>query len=162
MNTELTTPIKGFYVFPSPGDPPAEITAIRALRPAYKSPATIRGSAQLMPRSKFSSNGIAVLNFRLRSFHKDTGDLGKTLEPVARAFFPKESKDLLIFEHIVYDLEQNELKHKRKIDKIVKQLIASRSVFRTVALWHVPFSFRRVYQEKTQDRNYPHHHTCRQ
>ena len=56
-----------------------------------------------------------------------------TLEPVARAFFPKESKDLLIFEHIVYDLEQNKLKHKLKIDTIVKQLIASRSVFRTVA-----------------------------
>ena len=79
LNTELTTPIKGFYVFPSPGDPPDEIAAIRALSPAYGSPATIRGSAQLMPRSKFSSNGIAVLNFRLCSFHKDMGDLGKTL-----------------------------------------------------------------------------------
>ena len=133
LNTELTTPIKGFYVFPSPGDPPDEITAIRALSLAYGSPATIHGSAQLMPRSKFSSNSIAVLNFRLHSLHKDMGNLGKTLEPVACAFFPKESKDLLIFEHIVYDLEQNKLKHKLKIDTIVKQLIASRSMFRTVA-----------------------------
>ena len=55
------------------------------------------------------------------------------MEPFARAFFPKENKDLLIFEHIVYDLEQSKLRHTRKVDKIVKQLITSRSVFRTVA-----------------------------
>jgi hypothetical protein len=133
LNAELTTPIKGFYDFLGPGDPPVEISAIRALRPVYESPAMIRGSAQLIPRSKFSSNGIAILNFRLRSFQEDTGDLGKTLEPFARAFFPKENKDLLIFEHIVYDLEKSKHEHKRKVDRIVGKLITSRSVFRTVA-----------------------------
>lgn len=131
--TEPTTPIQGFYAFPELGEPPAEITAIQALKPAYGSPAIIRGSAQLMPRSKFLSSGIAVLSFRLESFHEDTGDLGKTLESFAKAFFPKENQGLLIFEHIVYDLEQSKLRHEQKVGEIAKKLVESRLVFRTMA-----------------------------
>ena len=86
-----------------------------------------------MPRSKFLSSGIAVLSFRLESFHEDTGDLGKTLESFAKAFFPKENQGLLIFEHIVYDLEQSKLRHEQKVGEIAKKLVESRLVFRTMA-----------------------------
>lgn len=85
-----------------------------------------------MPRSKFSSDGVAVLNFRLESFHEDTGDLGKILEPFAGAFFPKENKNFLIFEHITFDLEQSKPKHKRRTEKIARRLNTARWVFRTV------------------------------
>ncbi|KAF8266767.1 hypothetical protein EI94DRAFT_1701500 [Lactarius quietus] len=97
---------------------PTEVTTIQTLRPAYAFPAKICGSAQLIPRSKFSSNGIVVLNFHLAGFHEDMGDLGKILEPFACAFIPKENMDLLIFEHITFDLEQGKLKHKRNVDKV--------------------------------------------
>ena len=107
-------------MFEGPGSPPTEIATILTLRPAYAFPAEIRGSAQLTPRSKFSSNGIVILNFRLKDFQEDMGDLGKILEPFARAFFPKENADLLIFEHITYDLEEDKLKHKRKVDKVAR------------------------------------------
>jgi hypothetical protein len=66
------------------------------------------------------------LNFRLGDFHEDTGDLGKVLEPFARAFIPNDNMDSLIFEHITYDLEQGKLKHKRKVDKVAKRLNMAR------------------------------------
>ncbi|KAH8976386.1 hypothetical protein EDB86DRAFT_2841066 [Lactarius hatsudake] len=102
--------------------------------PAYESPALIRGSAQVIPRSMFSSNGIVVLNFRLESFHEDTGDLGKILEPFASAFFPNENKDSLIFEHITYDLDRSKLKHQRRVHKVVKRLspLAASKILKTV------------------------------
>jgi hypothetical protein len=84
-----------------------------------------------MPRAKFSSNAIAVLNFRLKSFHSDTGDLGKILEPFAGGFFPNENEELLIFEHIIYDL-QSKLAHQRKVNNVFKRLNAARWVFRSV------------------------------
>jgi hypothetical protein len=59
------------------------------MQPLYPSLAKLRGSAQLIPRSKFLSDGIAILNLRLDVFHFDTGDLGKILEPFANAFFPE-------------------------------------------------------------------------
>ncbi|KAH9016703.1 hypothetical protein EDB85DRAFT_1898010 [Lactarius pseudohatsudake] len=129
-------PYYGFYVFPGPGAPPVAIDAINILSPAYASPALIRGSAQVIPRSMFSSNGIAVLSFRLESFHADTGDLGKVLEPFANAFFPNENKDLLIFEHITYDLDQSKLKHQRRVHKVAKRLspLAASKVLKTAII----------------------------
>ena len=136
LNTDSQLP-KGFYVFEGPGSPPTEIATILTLRPAYAFPAEIRGSAQLTPRSKFSSNGIVILNFRLKDFQEDMGDLGKILEPFARAFFPKENADLLIFEHITYDLEEDKLKHKRKVDKVARWLSTARWASITIAATHV-------------------------
>lgn len=90
--------------------------------PVYGTPAKVRGSARLIPRSKFLSNGVAILNFRLDHFHLDTGDLGKILEPFAAAFFPEDGNGLLIFEEIVYDLSQSQRAHNRKIRGIAEQL----------------------------------------
>jgi hypothetical protein len=96
------------------------------LVPLYESPATIRGHTQLVPRSRFLSNGIAILNFRLDSFRFDTGDLGKILGPFATAFFPEEENVSLILEDIVYDLARSRRKHKQKIHSVVEKLIAAR------------------------------------
>jgi hypothetical protein len=98
----------------------------RTLKPLCESPAEIRGNAQLIPRSKFLGNGVAILNFRLDSFHLDTGDLGKILGPFASAFFPEDGKNMLIFENIVYDLTQSRTEHERRIHGVVGQLRAAR------------------------------------
>jgi hypothetical protein len=90
--------------------------------PVYGCPAKVRGSAQLLPRSKFLSAGVAILNVRLGNFHFDTGDLGKILEPFAAAFFPNEGNTSLIFEDIVYDLTQSQQAHKRKTRKLAEQM----------------------------------------
>ena len=109
---------KGFYVVPGPRN--------QTLKPLYESPAKIRGGAQLIPRSKFLSNGIAILNFRLDSFHLDTGDLGKILGPFATAFFPEQDNISLILEDIVYDLAQRQHEHDQKIHSVVEKLRAAR------------------------------------
>ena len=96
------------------------------LKPLYKSPATIRGHTQLVPRSRFLSNGIAILNFHLDSFRRDTGNLGEILRPFATAFFPEEGNNSLIFEDIVYDLARSRRKHKQKINSVVANLRAAR------------------------------------
>jgi len=88
---------KGFYV-QSPNT--------QTLIPVYDFPAEIHGYTVLIPQSKFQNDGVAILNFCLSSFDLDTGDLGKVLEPFASAFFSKEGSDLLIVEHIAYDLGQ--------------------------------------------------------
>ena len=74
------------------------------LVPLYESPATIRGHTQLVPQSRFLSNGIAILNFHLNSFRFDAGDLCKILGPFATTFFHEEENVSLILEDIVYDL----------------------------------------------------------
>lgn len=93
------------------------------------SPAKVYGSAQLIPRSKFLSNGIGILNFRLDAFHLDTGDLGKILEPVAKAFFPAGNDNLLIYQDIIYDLSERRQEHSEIMDNIVRRLRAARWVF---------------------------------
>ena len=95
------------------------------LEPLYESPAKIHGITQLIPRSRFLGNGVAILNFCLDSFHLDTGDLGKILEPFATAFFTKENTSL-IFEDIIYDLPRNQHKHEEKIYSVVRKLRAAR------------------------------------
>jgi hypothetical protein len=127
---------KGFYFFESPraawrpGCNSDEIQTCQwtSGKPIYESPAHVRGSARLLPRSKFQSSGVAILNFRLNSFHLDTGDLGKILEPFAFAFFPKESNGILIFESIEYDLPRSQRKHDRRMQKVVEKLRAARWV----------------------------------
>ena len=94
--------------------------------PLYETPAIICGNAQIIPRSKFLGNGIAILNFCLDGFHLDTGDLGKILQPFAAAFFPKEGNNLLVFENIVFDLAQSG--HEQKIQGVIEQLTAARYV----------------------------------
>jgi hypothetical protein len=127
---------KGFYVVPgphptlvntqthmaSPGSKHEYDT--QTLEPLYESPAEIRGSTQLIPRSKFQDNGTAILNFRLDSFHLDTGDLGKILQPFAAAFFPEDGNNSLIFEEIVFDLTQSQ--HEQKTHSVVERLRAAR------------------------------------
>src|ERR1700761_7676142 len=108
-------PYKGFYVVPTPHPTPDKsqthmVPPGSNLEPLYESPAKIRGSTQLIPRSKFLGSGVAILNFRLDGFHLDTGDLGKILETFATAFFPEENSNLLIFEDIVYDLTRTQQK----------------------------------------------------
>ena len=139
--TILSSPsYKGFYVVSGP-DPSLDGTQIhtvpsgshpeydtQTLEPLYESPAEIRGSAQLIPRSKFLGNGIAILNFRLDAFHLDTGDLGSILEPFTSAFFPEDGNNLLIFENIVYDLTQSQTKHEQRIRGVIGQLRAARWV----------------------------------
>jgi hypothetical protein len=95
-------------------------------KPLFENPVKIRGCAQLIPRSRFLSNGVAILNFRLKGFHLDTADLGKILEPFAAAFFTKENSDLLIFEDIVCDLPRDQHKHEANICNVVKKLGAAR------------------------------------
>jgi hypothetical protein len=131
---------QGFYVVPgphthldttpthmAPPGPKPEYDDL-TLKPLYGSPATIRGHTQLVPRSRFLSNGIAILNFRLDSFRLDTSDLGKILGPFATGFFPEEENISLIFEDIVYDLARSQRKHKQKIHSVVEKLRAARSV----------------------------------
>lgn len=96
------------------------------LEPLYGSPAKIRGSTQLIPRSKFLGSGVAILNFRLDGFHLDTGDLGKILEIFATAFFSEENSNLLIFEDIVFDLTRTQQKHDEKIRSVIGKLEAAR------------------------------------
>ena len=88
--------------------------------PIYEYPAEVRGTAQLIPRSKFLSNGVAILNFRFGHFHLDTGDLGKILGPFAAAFFPEEGNGL-IYEDIMFDM-CNQRGHRTKIRGIARQL----------------------------------------
>jgi hypothetical protein len=122
---------KGFYVVRGP-HPILDQSQTHTLPPGsnlvplYESPAKIRGITQLIPRSKFLGNGVAILNFRLDGFHLDTGNLGKILEPFATAFFPEENNNLLIFEDIVYDLTRNQHKHEEKIYSIIRKLRAAR------------------------------------
>ena len=134
--TVLTTILtfKGFYLFQSPraacapGCDSDKTRTWTSGTPVFKSPYHIRGSSWLLPRSKFQSSGFAILNFRLSSFHRNTGDLGKTLEPFASAFFPKESNDLLIFESIEFDLYRSQHKHDRRIQEVFVKLRAARCV----------------------------------
>ena|ERR1700761_3767742 len=112
-----THSFKGFYV--RHGCTP-EKTQTRL--PVYGCPAKVRGSPQILPRSKFLSAGVAILNVRLGNFHVDTADLGKILEPFAAAFFPKGGNGSLIFEDIVYDLTRSQHAHKRKTHKLAEQL----------------------------------------
>jgi hypothetical protein len=132
LMTILTS--KGFYFFQSPqalcapGFNSDKTQTWTSGTPVFEYPAHIRGSSRLLPRSKFQSSGVAILNFCLSSFHRDTGDLGKTLEPFASAFFPKERNDLLIFESIEFDLYQSQHKHDRRIQKVSLKLRAARCV----------------------------------
>jgi len=124
---------QGFYV--SPTEPHAndlDAAAIQLLPHAYESPATVRGSAQLIPRSKFFGEGVAILNFRLRSLDVDAGDLGGILKGFAAAFFGGTDKAMLVFEHIEFDLDINRRGHMRKMEMVVKNLRAARYVHRTV------------------------------
>jgi hypothetical protein len=95
--------------------------------PVYKSPAKVRGSTQLIPRSKFLSNDVAILNFHLEDFHLDTGNLGKILEPFASAFFPKEGNGL-IYNDIVFDLTQSRCRHTNQIHDVIRKITAARFV----------------------------------
>ena len=94
------------------------VTQLEGLAPLYDTPAIIRGSAQLIPRSKFLGDGVAILNFRLNGFHLDTGDLGKILQPFAAGFFPKGDKHLLLFQDIVFDITQSQ--HRQKIQRVIR------------------------------------------
>lgn len=136
-------PSKGFYVFRVPDCTPDKTQMLSqtwtSAKPAYDSPAQVRGSAQLIPRSKFLSTGVTILNFRLESFQLDTGDLGKTLEPIASAFFPQKSS-LLISESIMFDLTQSPHKHKRNIQKVIKKLSKARWVSQTRILYAIPLA----------------------
>jgi hypothetical protein len=116
-----THSFKGFYVTHGCT---SEKTQTRL--PVYECPAEVRGSAQLLPWSKFLSAGVAILNVRLGNIHFDTGDLGKILQPFAAAFFPKVGKRSLIFEDIMYDLARSQQEHKRKIHKLAEQLKSRR------------------------------------
>ena len=130
LTTILSSPsYKGFYVV---SDPNPTLDRTETLEPLYKSTAELRGSAQLIPRSKFLGNGVAILNFRLDAFNMDTGDLGKILKPFARSFFSADDKNLLIFEDIVYDLTQGRTKHKKMMRGIVEKLRAARWVSRRI------------------------------
>lgn len=132
LTTILSSPsYKGFYVVSGP-HPTLDRT--QTLEPLYESPVEICGSAQLIPRSKFLGNGVAILNFRLNAFSLDTGNLGKILEPFASSFFSEDGKNLLIFEDIVYDLTQCRAKHEQMIDGIVEKLRAARWVSHAGAL----------------------------
>ena len=96
------------------------------MEPLYESPAEVRGSAQLIPRSKFLSNGIAVLNLRLDALLLDTADLGRILEPFASGFFPAGGDDLLLYQHITYDLSRRRQEHEERMESIVRDLSAAR------------------------------------
>ena len=119
--------IKGFYHHVVSGLPATHWTGdLRTLQPLYHFPAKIRGSAQFSPRSKFQSGGIAILNFRLDTFNRDTGNLGHILEPFANAFFPEGGDTLLIYQDIVVSQSQRE--HEDQMHTIFKQLSAARWV----------------------------------
>lgn len=94
--------------------------------PLYASPAKIHGSAQLVPRTKFIGEGVAILNFRLESLGADTGDLGKILEPFADAFIPQGHDNVLIVKHIGFDLIRGSRKHKTAMYGLSEQLRAAR------------------------------------
>jgi len=93
-------------------------------KPLYDTPATIRGSAQLVPRSKFLGYGTAILSFCLDDFHLDSGDLGKILQPFAAAFFPKEGNSSLLFEEILFGSTQSQ--YEQKIQSVIDQFTAAR------------------------------------
>lgn len=99
---------------------------IEILTPLYASPAKIHGSAQLIPQTKFIGEGVAILNFRLGSLGTDTGDLGKILEPFADAFIPQGHENVLIVEHIGFDLILGSQRHKTAVDGVSEQLRAAR------------------------------------
>jgi hypothetical protein len=96
------------------------------MQPLYPSPAKLRGSAQLIPRSKFLSDGVAILNLRLDVFHFDTGDLGKILEPFANAFFPEGGDGLLIYKDILFDLSAHWDVHQQNMEDVFRHLSAAR------------------------------------
>jgi hypothetical protein len=98
---------------------------IRTMEPVYESPAEIRGSTQLIPRSKFLSNGIAILNLRLDAFYVNTGDLGKILEPFATSFFPEGGEVSLIYQDIVFNLSDRRREHEERMRSVVGQLSAA-------------------------------------
>ncbi|KAH9017859.1 hypothetical protein EDB85DRAFT_2201432 [Lactarius pseudohatsudake] len=93
--------------------------------PIYQHPAEIRGSAQVIPRSKYQNDGVAILNFRLKSFNCDTGDLGKILGPFAAAFFPNQGGHSLLFENIDFDLTRGRREHRQIIERVQENLRAA-------------------------------------
>jgi hypothetical protein len=99
----------------------------------YESPATILGSAQFVPCSKFLGEGVAILNFRLNTLDVDTADLGGILGPYAATFFGGDYRTLLTIEHIKFDLNADRSGHRQKMRRVVNKLRASRCVPRTVA-----------------------------
>lgn len=124
LTTILSSPsYKGFYIVSGPH---TTLDHTQTLEPLYKFPAELCGIAQLIPRSKFLGNGIAILNFHLDGFNLDTGSLSKVLEPFATGFFSADDENLLIFEDIVYDSIQCWTKHEQIIHGIVKKLRAAR------------------------------------
>lgn len=134
-------PSKGFYVFQAPGCTSDKTRMLSqtwtSAEPAYDTTARVRGSAQLIPRSKFLSTGVTILNFRLESFQLDTCDLGKTLEPIANAFFPQNG-GLLISESIGFDLTRSPRKHERKIQKVIGELREARWVSQAYTPYRLP------------------------
>ncbi|KAH8976756.1 hypothetical protein EDB86DRAFT_2839264 [Lactarius hatsudake] len=121
------TPYFGFYVSQE------HQTKGRDHEPIYQHPAKVRGSAQVIPRSKYQNDGVAILNFRLKSFNRDTGDLGKILEPFAATFFPNEGDHSLLFENIDFDLTTRGLREHRKIiERVQENLRAATSTLKTV------------------------------
>ncbi|KAH9048596.1 hypothetical protein EDB83DRAFT_2522864 [Lactarius deliciosus] len=120
------TPYFGFYVSQD------DQTTGRDHEPIYQYPAKVRGSAQVIPRSKYQNDGVAILNFRLQSFNRDTGDLGKILEPFATAFFPNEGDHSLLFENINFDLTRGRREHGKIIERVQENLRAATSTLKTV------------------------------
>ncbi|KAH9014023.1 hypothetical protein EDB85DRAFT_2215399 [Lactarius pseudohatsudake] len=120
------TPYFGFYVSQD------HQTKGRDHEPIYQHPAEIRGSAQVIPRSKYQNDGVAILNFRLKSFNCDTGDLGKILEPFAAAFFPNQGGHSLLFENIDFDLTRGHREHRQIIERVQENLRAATPTLKTV------------------------------
>jgi len=97
----------------------------------YTSPATILGSTQFFPCSKFLGEGITILNFCLNSLDVDTANLGGILGPYVAMFFGGYYRTLLTLEHIKFDLDANKSGHRQNMKRIVNKLRASRCVPRT-------------------------------
>ncbi|KAF8264024.1 hypothetical protein EI94DRAFT_1739344 [Lactarius quietus] len=144
------SPYYGFYHDVVPGTPsiedqdmtltrtvptgPISGLDIQTLEPLYDAPAEVRGSAQLIPRSKFLGGGVAILNFRLDAFHLDTGDLGNILKPFANAFFSEDGDILPIYQEILFDMSKNQHEHQQRIRSAVRELTAARSTLKTVVV----------------------------
>jgi len=121
---------QGFYVFPYENCDMRRII-MQKLPCIYISPATILGSAQFVPHSKFLREGVVILNFHLNSLDVDTANLGGILGPYAATFFGGYYRTLLTLEHIKFDLDANKLGHRQNIKRIVNKLRASKCISRT-------------------------------
>ena len=128
---------QGFYIIISPykGCDMRSIT-MQNLPHVYKSSATILGSAQFVPCSKFLGEGIAILNFCLNTLDIDTADLGRILGPYAAMFLGGDYRILLTLEHVKFNLDADGSGHRQTMRRIVNKLRASRCVPRTVADFH--------------------------